>query len=130
MNISHPGSGQDMGERLQNLSTRLRELEKDIEAGRRVDPVVLRDFREAVDNIRKTAWVVQSWLKKQRQKGDPCPLLPLLAEERIRRAAELCRNLASDLDAVEVTFESEGLQDLYQAVAALHRPLSHLFKKS
>lgn len=130
MNLSEPESGQELSERLQSSSARLRELEKEIESGRRVDPVVLRDFREAVDNIRKTAWVVQSWLEKQQEKGDPYPLLPLLAEERIRRAAELCRNLASDLDAVEITFESEGLQDLYQAVAALHRPLAHLFKKS
>ncbi len=130
MNASDPGPGQELTDRLQTLGTRLRELEKDIEAGRRVDPVVLRDFREAVDNIRKTAWVVQSWIEKQSKKSDPYPLLPLLAEERIRRATELCRNLAGDMEAVEITFESEGLKELHEAVAALHKPLSHLYRKS
>jgi hypothetical protein len=130
MNTSESGLSQELTERLQTLSARLRELEKDIESGRRVDPVVLRDFREAVDNIRKTAWVVQTWIEKQSQKGDPYPLLPLLAEERIRRASELCRNLAGDLEAVEITVESEGLQELHEAVATLHKPLSHLYKKS
>lgn len=130
MNASDADPGPELTARLQSLGAELRDLRKEIESGRRVDPVVLRDFREAVDNIRKTAWVVQSWLEKQTEKTDPYPLIPLLAEERIRRAAELCRNLTGDLEAVEITYESEGLQELYEAVSSLQKPLAHLFKKS
>jgi len=129
MNTSDADSGQDLTERLRTLGANLREMEKAIESGRRVDTVVLRDFREAVDNIRKTSWVVQQWLEKQAEKSDPYPLLPLLAEERIRRATELCLNLAGDLVAMEITYEAEGLRELSQAVAALYKPLAPLYKK-
>jgi hypothetical protein len=123
------GSSQEVTERLQALGNELRGIHDQIQSGE-VDPVVLRDFREAVDNIRKTAWVVQGWLKKQQQKDNPYPLLPLLTEERIRRTAQLCQNLTGDLEAVEVTYESEGLPELNHAVGSLHKLLAQLFKDS
>jgi len=127
MSASQSGDKQDLTGRLRQLSTDLRQLQEDIKSGN-VDPVVLRDFREAMDNARETAWVVQTWLEKQAERSDPYSLLSLLTAERIRRATELSRNLAGDLAAVEVTIESEGLQDLFAAVESLHEPLAHLFR--
>lgn len=124
-----PASGREITERLQLLSSDLRELRDQIQTGH-VDPVVLRDFRDAVDNIRKTAWVVQTWMEKQTESTNPYPLLPLLTEERIRRASQLCQNLTGDLEAVEVTLESEGLSELQQAVSHLNKVLSSLFGKA
>lgn len=122
------GPNQEITERLHALGDELRGLQDQIQS-REVDPVVLRDFREAVDNIRKTAWVVQGWLQKQQQKDNPYPLLPLLTEERIRRTTQLCQNLTGDLEAVEVTYESEGLPELNHAVDSLHKLLAQLFKE-
>jgi hypothetical protein len=127
MTASQTGDSQDLSGRLRQLSADLRQLQEDIKSGN-VDPVVLRDFREAMDNARETAWVVQTWLEKQAGRSDPYSLLPLLTAERIRRATQLSRNLAGDLAAVEVTIESEGLTELFAAVESLHEPLAHLFR--
>jgi len=128
MTTSPPADKGDLSGRLRQLSADLRQLQEDIKSGD-VDPVVLRDFRDAIDNARQTAWVVQAWLEKQAERGDPYSLLPLLTAERIRRAIQLSRNLADDLAAVEVTIESEGLKELCAAVESLHEPLAHLFQK-
>jgi hypothetical protein len=121
------GNG-NVSERLQRLSAELRQLSQEIKSGD-VDPIVLRDFREAVDNARQTAWVVQSWLEKEGKRADPYALLPLLTAERIRRATQLSRNLAGDLAAAEVTVEGGGLRELFVAVESLYNPLANLFKK-
>ena len=55
--------------------------------------------------------------------------MPLLTSERIRRAAQLSKDLCMDLDAAEVTGETEGLEDLFHALEELHGRLSPFFKK-
>ncbi len=123
-----PAESGNVSDNLRRLISDLRFLREQIKSGE-VDPVVLRDFRDAVDNVRETAWVVQEWLEKQAGRGDPYALLPLLAKERIRRTSQLSRNLVSDLETVEITMETEGLAELHAAVESLHNLLATLFKK-
>jgi hypothetical protein len=47
------------------------------------DPRILREFRDAVDNVRKTAWAVQEWQERQSRHQDPLTVLPLLTAEGI-----------------------------------------------
>jgi len=54
--------------------------------------------------------------------------LPLLTKERIRRAAQLTETLNLDIDASEVTFETEGIEKLHRAVEGLYYRLARLFK--
>lgn len=115
-------TNQEISERLTKSIRELQDLEKQIQTGQ-ADATVLRDFRKAVDNIRRTAWVVQSWLEKAKQGTNPYPLLPLLAEERIRRATQLCGDLSIDLETMDVTYESEGLPELSRAISRLNRLL-------
>ena len=118
---------QALAARLHNLGAELRALEEDIKAGQ-VDVRVLQEFRESVDQIRVTAWVVQQWTELQAQKGDAYSVLPLLTKERIRRAAQLTETLNLDIDASEVTFETEGIEKLRRAVEGLYYRLARLFK--
>ena len=53
----------------------------------------------------------------------------MLAAERVRLMTNLGQNLSTDLDATEISFETEGLEDLFHAVQGLHVRLSYLFKK-
>lgn len=115
-------------ERLEKSKKDLQELDEAIRAGD-IDPRVLREFRDAVDHIRLTAWAVQQWIEKQAQKGDVYSVLPLLAAERLRRATQLNNNLTGDLDATEITIETAGLEQLFQSVDRLHERLAPLFKK-
>lgn len=116
--------------RLESVAQEIRELEKAIKfIDTAVDPRVLSDFRQAIDHIRLTAWTVQSWLDQRDRGRDPSPLLPLLTAERIRRAVQLNSDLARDLDSIQLTVSTEGIEELYRAVQRVHRPLAGVFEK-
>jgi hypothetical protein len=50
-----------------------------------------------------------------------------LSADRVRRATQMAKDLTLDLQSLEVDFETEGLLELFQAVAALHERLAPLF---
>jgi hypothetical protein len=52
----------------------------------------------------------------------------LLTEERVRRATQLSKALASDLDSHDVTDGTTGAVDLFRAIEDLNHRLADLFK--
>ena len=80
---------------LRRSTGELMKLEHGIKSGE-IDPYVLREFREAVDHIRKTAWAVQEWKERQALKRDTATVIPLLVSERIRRGTQLYEALTAD----------------------------------
>jgi hypothetical protein len=102
-------------------------LEYDMRSGP-IDPRVLGEFRDAVDNVRKTAWAIQEWQERQLLHQDPHAVLPLLAAERIRRATQLCDAIARSAATHEVARETVGLDEFFQAVERVHESLLVLFK--
>jgi hypothetical protein len=82
--------------RLQRTSAELLRLDEVLREGT-MDLRVLRDFRDAVDYVRKTSWAVYEWHERQQRQRDTATVLPLLTRERIRRAAKLCNDIAADL---------------------------------
>ena len=111
--------------RLKKATAELAELENAIRCGD-VNPRVLREFRDAVDHIRKTAWVVQEWGELKAQGRETETVLGLLTLERIRRAAQLTNDLAADLQSKEIPPQTAGLYELFSAVERLHQVLSTL----
>lgn len=112
--------------RLRKTSAELLLLEQGIQSGE-IDPLILREFRDAVDYVRKTAWAVQEWSERQIQKRDPSTVLSLLTLERIRRATTLTHDLLEDLKTQEVSRRTEGVTELHRAVEKLHEQLSQYF---
>ena len=102
-------------------------LEYDMRSGP-IDPRILREFRDAVDNVRKTAWAVQEWQERQSRHHDPDTVLPLLTAERIRRATQLCDAITTDSAAQEVTRRSVGIDEFFRAVERVHQSLLDLFR--
>ncbi len=92
------------------------------------DPRILREFRDAVDNVRKTAWAVQEWQERQSRRQDPHTVLPLLTAEGIRRATQLCDAITTGLAAHEVVRETVGIDEFFQAVDRVHQSLRDLLK--
>ena len=90
------------------------------------DPRILREFRDAVDNVRKTAWAVQEWQERQSRKQDPHTVLPLLTAEGIRRATQLCDAISAGLATNEVVRETVGIDEFIQAVERVHQRLVDL----
>ena len=69
---------------------------------------------------------MQQWIELQAQERDAYSVLPRLTVERIRRAAQLNEDLALDLDAAEVTIDTEGIDGLRRSVEGLHKRLARL----
>jgi hypothetical protein len=120
--------GSSLTGRLQLITVELQELERSVISGD-LDSRVLSEFRSAVDHIRNTAWTVQQWVDAREQSGDPYAVLPALAAQRVRRATQLANDLCLDLQSVEITAETEGMDDLYRSVDDLHRRLERLLNR-
>lgn len=123
MNTDMPKINQEIVDRLQNATAELSALEDAIKSGN-IDPAVLTEFRQAVDNIRQTAWAVQEWLHRQSQRRDPSALLSLLTLTRIRRAARMNSELIADLETGPAGLDSDNLRNLHQATERLVQHLS------
>ncbi len=111
---------------LRKTCSDLVKLEYDIRSGP-IDPDILREFRDAVDNVRKTAWAVQEWQERQLRDQDPQTVVPLLIAERIRRATQLCDAIISDSAAHEIARETVGIEEFFRTVQQLHQNLHRLF---
>jgi hypothetical protein len=105
----------------------LLKLEEAIRSGG-MDSRVLREFRDAVDYVRKTAWALQELQERQVHQRDTATVRSLLTEERVRRATQISKALASDLDSREVTDGTTGATDLFRAIEALYQRLAGLLK--
>jgi hypothetical protein len=92
------------------------------------DPRILREFRDAVDNVRKTAWAVQEWQERQARQQDPLTVIPLLTAEGIRRATQLCDAITTGVTEQEVVRETVGIHEFFQAVVRVHQSLIALFR--
>jgi len=113
--------------RLKKTSAELVRLNRAMQSGN-LDPRILREFRDAVDYVRKTAWAAEEWQERQLRKRDPHTILALITSERIRRATQLSNAISADLAAQEVTSETSGLEEFFQAVDGVHQRLADLFK--
>jgi hypothetical protein len=123
------GRERSVSERLKAATDELQKLEELVVSGD-CAPRVLSEFRGAVDSIRQTAWAVQQFIELQRENRDPYSVLGLLSEERVRRASQLARDLRIDLESLELSVETEGLDKLFQATKGLYERLAPLFRKS
>src|SRR5690242_6902526 len=112
---------------LKKACAELVRLEYDMRTGP-IDPRVLQEFRDAVDNVRKTAWAVQEWQERQSKQQDPETVLPLLTAERIRRATQLCDAVTAASAAQDVTRQTVGIEEFLRAVERVHASLLDLFK--
>ncbi len=131
MGLSGEGqaAARSVSQRLKAATDELQKLEKLVVSGD-CAPQVLGDFRSAVDNIRQTAWAVQQWSELQQQHRDPYTVLGILSEERVRRAAQIAKDLTLDLESQDLGLETEGLANLFHAIEGLYGRLAPLFKKN
>jgi hypothetical protein len=125
---SQAGPGATAAARLAAMITALSEVQH-LADSNDLDGRVAVEFRHALDHIRHTASAVQLWFEAHGKSADAYAVLPILATQRVRRSAELARDLSLDMENMDVTLETEGLQDLYKAVGQLHRQLEVLCKQ-
>ncbi|MBZ5680368.1 MAG: hypothetical protein LAO24_09710 [Acidobacteriia bacterium] len=88
-----------------------------------VDPHVLRDFRDAVNRVRNTAWAAQQFVASRLSDQGTGGVVSLLAAERIRAAFQLCRSIQGDLGRTDIRFQRGQLTELYGAATQLTEQL-------
>src|SRR5882724_5122155 len=111
---------------LRRSTGELFKLEHGIKSGE-IDPYVLREFRDAVDHIRKTAWAVQEWQQRQSQHTDPQSVISLVVAERLRRATQLCDSITADVAAQQVNRTTVGIEEFLRSLQKLGESLRALF---
>ena len=112
---------------IKQLSSELGSVERRLRLEPDPDPVVLDEFRQTVDSVRLTAWSVSELIRKQRSHKDPDATLEYLTAERLRRFEQMTRNLCSDLERRAITFESHGVQSLFDSIHMLQQRLIKSF---
>jgi len=100
---------------LQNLETALRCEDIDLH--------LMREYRNAVDNIRTITATLQQLRKCQFHGSDTGELLSVLATGRIQRASNLCLEAIADIDAGHVKQESKTVDELKRAIQHLQQRL-------
>ena len=131
MGSSEAGRDKGLGSRLKDAIREMKELESGLKhLDNSVDPRLLGEFRDAADHIRSAAWTMQFWLAQHGQAIDTPQLYEsLLTRERIRRATQLCNELARDLEKPPVTpepLETSKLRQLQDALQSLSLRLARL----
>lgn len=131
--IATQGKHGSQGKRFANVSARLDAMieavsEEHIDGSSDLDARVQVEFRQALDHIRRTTSAVEQWFEAHAKSGDPYAVLPILATQRVDRMTQLAKDLSFDMENMDVTVETAGLPDLYQAIGQLHRQLQVLCK--
>jgi hypothetical protein len=112
---------------VKKASVELQKLEDSLRS-EGIDLRLLNEFRDAVDYIRTAAVVVQQLREQQMHGRDDGEVVLLLTTERIRRAASLCLEVITDVDAGRVTADSKGVDELYRSLEQASDRLRHLLK--
>ena len=92
-------------------------------------PPLLREFRQALDNVRMTAWTANELVDARHVRRDPNAVLSFLTAERLRRFSQMVKDLSGDLDANHASVPIHGIQSLAESVRTLQDRLDKLAKK-
>jgi hypothetical protein len=112
---------------IKQLSAELSTIERRLRLEPDPDPVVLDEFRHTVDSVRLTAWSVSELIRKHRSLKAPDAALEYLTVERLRRFEQMTKNLCNDLERRAITFESHGVQSLFDSIHILQQRLIKSF---
>jgi hypothetical protein len=115
-----------VNERLRRLSTELRSLEFELKAGQTPETLLLQEFRHVLDNARMTAWTVSELLNARERQQDPAKVISFVVAERLRRANQMLKDLCADIEQEGVTWQTHGIQSLFDTVKQLQIQLLKL----
>jgi hypothetical protein len=127
--VTTDNKADQLSARTGKLTSELRTLDLELKAGQTPEGPVLREFRQALDNVRMTAWTVNELMDARDLKKDPHTVLSFLTAERLRRFGQLVEDLCTDIEQDEVTAQTRGIQSLSNSVRQLQERLSSLVNR-
>jgi hypothetical protein len=105
--------------KVQSLSVKLRSLDRALKSDTSLDESALREFREALDNVRLTAWTVNELLNARRSEKNPQAVIWFLTGERLRRFSQMARDLSADLEQHGTSWPAQAVRDLENSLTLL-----------
>jgi len=86
---------------------------------------VLEDFKSAIDHIRLTLWGIL-----QSSGPDRYEAAATIIRFRIRRADDICKQIVSDIDALDITVDSPELKSLHDTLSGTVSRIHQLYKST
>jgi len=118
----------NISEKLQRLTTELREMEQRFKSDQKPDSAVLQDFRTVLDSTRLTAWMMSELLTVKSLGSDASKVVSFLTAERIRRFTHLAADLYFDAGKGTITSQTTGIGFLMDTLRSLLSRLEKLEK--
>lgn len=115
--------------RLKEISGELREIDLALKAGATPELLHLQEFRHVLDNARLSAWTVSELLSAVESQKDPAKVVSFVAAERLRRSNQMLKDLCTDIEHEGVTWQTNGIQSLFETVNALQVQLRKLVEE-
>jgi hypothetical protein len=113
----------DSSVKLRSLTARILEAERALKAGEKPEVAALSELREALDNLRLTAWTINELLNAREMKVNPRKVLSFMVAERVRRLTTLARDLAHDIENAGGTPDTSEMRALQEALGFLQARL-------
>jgi hypothetical protein len=114
MSFNIPGTQEyndELNEQVQKVTLALQQVEEMLTTGI-VEETVLKGFRESVNRVRNTGWIIQKALLEEKGVNE------MLAQERIRCITEMSDQLFCNLEEIE-SDDLEGLESLQTSIEEL-----------
>jgi len=123
---SKPQQDPELSSRLKKTNDELKQLQDSVKTGM-INVKVLMDFRVASERARQASVAVQRWLDSQGKGNDPYQLMNEVMRQRVEMTTQLVKDVARDLESLDLDFDTPGLPALNQAVRTLAERLTKLF---
>src|SRR5262249_4369136 len=119
-------TSQSFSAKLGELTSELRAFEKSLQDNSFVSAAALAEFRQALDNVRLTAWTVSELQNARQIKRDAQAVTTFLTAERLRRFRQMVKDLRIDLDHDGPNWSSQSIDDLQESITNLREGLGLL----
>lgn len=108
---------------LLDLIASLQRADNNLKTDPNIDGPVLRELRQALDNLRLTAWTVNE-LQNARETGqDTRAMTTFLTAERLRRIRRMIDDLCAELESNGSAWPANSIHDLQASVRMLRERL-------
>ena len=112
--------------KLIELTSELRALDRRLKSGQTPDGPLLREFRQALDQVRMTAWTANELIDARDARTDPQQVLSFLTAERLRRFSQMVKDLCGDMEKDGFDWQKQGIEGLSESVKLLQTRLDKL----
>jgi hypothetical protein len=103
-------------DKLKRFTAELNQLNAELQNTGSPDLAVLSEFRQAVDNLRLTAWSTSEQIHSRNASNDPNAVVTFLIGERLRRFEQMVNALCADFDRNAIPQQEFILQPLVRAL--------------